>query len=282
MRHPPSTAAQLSFFAQPPSWKDLSLRGGLLLSSARICLHWWMDLDFFLGHILEYFLSFLLVYIKKLYGGAAAGVPPVLEGRPLPLSRLFFPGACQVRHELVWLLFPGSIWSLGGCDRFCSSVVGYRVSRFGCCWGGHFVCCDCDACWGWRFCLLLPLLFLACLVISSVRESPALAGVAVGRLVMGPTDVLRALQGKVSFFCPLFASSGGGAVALPQIRLWMTDLSLLLPVPGMRLEVRILVALPGILSARLVLGRRGLLQGLSLCQSGARLRSASTFGCGGC
>ena len=52
----------------------------------------------------------------------------------------------------------------------------------------------------------------------------------------------------------------------------MTDLSLLLPVPGMRLEVRILVALPGILTARLVLGRRGLLQGLSLCQSGARLR----------
>ena len=52
----------------------------------------------------------------------------------------------------------------------------------------------------------------------------------------------------------------------------MTDLSLLLPVPGMRLEVRILVALPGILSARLVLGRRGLLQGLSLSQSGARLR----------
>ena len=65
MRHPPSTAAQLSFFAQPPSWNDLSLRGGLLLSSARICLHWWMDLDFFLGHILEYFLSFLLVYIKN-------------------------------------------------------------------------------------------------------------------------------------------------------------------------------------------------------------------------
>ena len=219
--------------------------------------------------------------LSLLWPGAAAGVPPVLEGRPLPLSRLFFPGACQVRHELVWLLFPGSIWSLGGCDRFCSSVVGYRVSRFGCCWGGHFVCCDCDACWGWRFCLLLPLLFLACLVISSVRESPALAGVAVGRLVMGPTDVLRALQGKVSFFCPLFASSGGGAVALPQIRLWMTDLSLPLPVPGMRLEVRILVALPGILSARLVLGRRGLLQGLSLCQSGACLRPPRPSGVAG-
>ena len=57
---------------------------------------------------------------------------------------------------------------------------------------------------------------------------------------------------------------GGGAVALPQIRLSKTELTLLLPVPGMRLEVRILVALPGILTARLVLGRRGLLQGMSL------------------
>ena len=38
MRHPPSTVAQLSFFAQPRSSEDLSLHGGLLLSSARICL----------------------------------------------------------------------------------------------------------------------------------------------------------------------------------------------------------------------------------------------------
>ena len=44
----------------------------------------------------------------------------------------------------------------------------------------------------------------------------------------------------------------------------MTELTLLLPVPGMRLKVHILVALPRILAARLVLGRRGLLQGLSL------------------
>ena len=54
---------------------------------------------------------------------------------------------------------------------------------------------------GLAFCLLLPLLVLACLVTSSVRACPALAGVAVGRLVMGPIDVLRALQRKVSFFC---------------------------------------------------------------------------------
>ena len=38
---------------------------------------------------------------------------------------------------------------------------------------------------------------------------------------------------------------GGGAVALPQIRLRMAELTLLLPVPGMRLKVRILVALLG-------------------------------------
>ena len=44
----------------------------------------------------------------------------------------------------------------------------------------------------------------------------------------------------------------------------MTELTLLLPVPSMCLEVRVLVALPGILTARLVLGRRGLLQGMSL------------------
>ena len=59
-----------------------------------------------------------------LWPGAAAGVLPVLVGRPLPLSRLFFAGACQVLHGLVWLLCPGSTWSLGGCDRFCSSVRG--------------------------------------------------------------------------------------------------------------------------------------------------------------
>ena len=78
--------------------------------------------------------------LSLLWPGAAAGVLPVLEGRPLPLSRLFFAGACQVLHGLVWLLFPGSTWSLGGCDRFCSSVGGCRVPVFACCWGGHFLC----------------------------------------------------------------------------------------------------------------------------------------------
>ena len=62
---------------------------------------------------------------------------------------------------------------------------------------------------------------------------------------------------------------GGGAVALPQIRLRMTELTLLLPVPGMSLEVRILVALPGILTARLVLGASRSSAKDELRQSGA-------------
>ena len=45
-----------------------------------------------------------------------------------------------------------------------------------------------------------PLLFLACLVNSSVRLVPALAGVAVARLVRGPTDVLESAPEEVSFF----------------------------------------------------------------------------------
>ena len=121
---------------------------------------------------------------------SSGGRPSCSGGASIAALPSVFAGACQVLHELVWLLFPGSTWSLGGCDRFCGSVGGYRVSRFDCCWGGHFLCCDCDACWGWRFCLLLPLLVLAFLVTSCVRGYPALAGVAVGRLVMGPTDVL--------------------------------------------------------------------------------------------
>ena len=58
----------------------------------------------------------------------------------------------------------------------------------------------------------------------------------------------------------------------------MTELTLLLPVPGMRLEVRIL----GFWTARFVLGHRGLLQGMSLASLEARRRPPRPFGCGGC
>ena len=101
-----------------------------------------------------------------------------------------------------------------------------------------------------------PLLFLACLVDSSGRRSRSSSEGADRRTrerSRGGLLLLTALR-----------VVGGGAIALPQIHLRMTELTLLLPDPGMRLEVRVLVALPGILTARLVLGRRGLLQGMSL------------------
>ena len=65
--------------------------------------------------------------LSLLWPGAAAGVPPVSGGASIAALPSVFAGACQVLHELVWLLFPSSTWSLGGCDRFCSSVGG--VSR---------------------------------------------------------------------------------------------------------------------------------------------------------
>ena len=62
--------------------------------------------------------------LSLLWPGAAAGVPPVSGGASIAALPSVFAGACQVLHELVWLLFPGSTWSLGGCDRFCCSVGG--------------------------------------------------------------------------------------------------------------------------------------------------------------
>ena len=58
---------------------------------------------------------------------SSGGRPSCSGGASLAALPSVFAGACQVLHELVWLLFPGSTWSLGGCDRFCSSVGG--VSR---------------------------------------------------------------------------------------------------------------------------------------------------------
>ena len=200
--------------------------------------------------------------LSLLWPGAAAGVPPVLEGRPLPLSRLFFAGACQVLHELVWLLFPGSTWSLGGCVRFCSSVGGYRLPRFDCCWSGHFLCATVTPAGAG----VLPAAPAAVPGVSGEQQRQGVSR-SRGRRSRSSGDGTdrRAKSAPEEGLLLLTALRvvGGGSVALPQIRLRMTELTVLLPVPGMRLEVRILVALPGILTARLVLGRHGLLQGMS-------------------
>ena len=92
---------------------------------------------------------------------------------------------------------------------------------------------------------------------SSVRCNPALAGVAVGRLAMGPTDELRSDPGGGLLLLNALLVVGGDAIALPRIRLRKTEPTFHLPDLDVRMEVRVLVGLPGIMTARLVLGRRG-------------------------
>ena len=128
--------------------------------------------------------------LSLLWPGAAAGVPPVLEGRPLPLSRLFLQELAKFFMSLSGSSSLGAPGVLAGVTASAAASGGYRVSRFDCCWGGHFLFCDCDACWGWRF---LPAAPAAGPGVSGDQQRqgvPALAGVSVGRLVMGPTDVL--------------------------------------------------------------------------------------------
>ena len=106
------------------------------------------------------------------------------------------------------------------------------------------------------FRLLLPLLFLACLVNSSVRWNPALAGVAVVRLVTGPTGELRREPGGGLLLLDVLLVVGGDAIALPRIRLRKTELTSLLPDLGVRMEVGLLVpALLGLMIGRPGLGR---------------------------
>ena len=73
----------------------------------------------------------------------------------------------------------------------------------------------------------------------------------------GPTDELRSDPGGGLLLLNPLLVVGGGAVALPQIRMRKTEPTSLLPNLGVRMEVRMLVGLPGIMTARLVLGRRG-------------------------
>ena len=98
--------------------------------------------------------------------------------------------------------------------------------------------------------LMLLLLFPACLENSSVGCDPALAGVAVGRLATGLTDVLRSAPGGGLLLLNDLRVVGRSAIALPRIRLRMSELTLLLLETDMRMEVRVLVGPPGIMTVR--------------------------------
>ena len=78
----------------------------------------------------------------------------------------------------------------------------------------------------------------------------------------GPTDEPRSAPGGGLLLLDVLLVVGGDAIALPQIRLRKTELTSLLPDLGVRMEVRrLVVGLPGIMIARLVLGRRVHMQG---------------------
>ena len=187
-----------------------------------------------------------------LWPGAAAGVPPVLEGRPLPLSRLFL-------QELAKFFMSLSGSSSLGAPGVLAGVTASAAAS------GGIACPASSAAGAATFCAATVTPAGAGVSGDQQRQGVSRSRGCRSRSSGDGTD-RRALSAPEEGLLLLTALRvvGGGAVALPQIRLRMTELTLLLPVPGVRLKVRILVALPGILTARLVLGRRGLLQGLSL------------------
>ena len=100
--------------------------------------------------------------LSLLWPGAAAGVPPVLEGRPLPLSRLFLQELAKFFMSLSGsssLGAPGVLAgvttsaaasggiacpasSAAGAATFCAATVTPAGA-------GVFACCS--RCWSWRF-----------------------------------------------------------------------------------------------------------------------------------
>ena len=95
----------------------------------------------------------------------------------------------------------------------------------------------------------------------------------------GPTDEPRSAPGGGLLLLDALLVVGGDAIALPQIRLRKTELTSLLPDLGVRMEVRMLVVgVPGIMIARLVLGRCGHKQREDRYQSGADRRSPGPSG----
>ena len=88
--------------------------------------------------------------LNLLWPGAAAGVLPVLEGRLLPLSRLFFAGACQVQG-LSGSYSLGATGVLAGVTASAAASGGVACPSSPAAGAATFLCCDCDACWGWRF-----------------------------------------------------------------------------------------------------------------------------------
>ena len=134
----------------------------------------------------------------------------------------------------------------------------------------------------WSILLLLPLLCPASPAISSVRRSPALAGVAVARPAMRPVVLRRSVLGIVLLPLVVLLAAGRGPIVLLRILLKMTEPRLLLPLLDVRLEVLLAILSPlWRVIARLVLalraGGRGIAQGLAIvCPPRLRARWTTT------
>ena len=135
--------------------------------------------------------------LSLLWPGAAAGVPPVLEGRPLPLSRLFL-------QELAKFFMGLSGSSSLGAPGVLAGVTASAAAS------GGVACPSSTAAGAATFCAatvtpagagVLPAAPAAGPGVSGDQQRQGMSRSRGRRLGMGPMDLLRALQRKVSFFC---------------------------------------------------------------------------------
>ena len=90
--------------------------------------------------------------LNLLWPGAAAGVLHVLEGRLLPLSRLFFlQELAKFFMGLSGSYSLGATGVLAGVTASSAASGGVACPSSPAAGAATFLCCDCDACWGWRF-----------------------------------------------------------------------------------------------------------------------------------
>ena len=113
--------------------------------------------------------------------------------------------------------------------------------------------------------LLLLLLCPVRLAVSSVRRSPAPAGIAVARLAMGPVMRRRSILGIIPLPLVVLLAAGRRPIGHLPVLLKMTEPSLLLPFLDVRLEILLAILAPlRRATAHLVLALRAGGRGLPL------------------
>ena len=83
--------------------------------------------------------------------GAAAGVTPVAGGASMPVLPSVVEGLARF---FMGLSSSSSLGAMGDFAGVATSAAASReccVPYDDCWWGGHYLCCGCDACWSWRF-----------------------------------------------------------------------------------------------------------------------------------